>query len=60
MYHPLLAFDGDTGQLVTAILRPGNAHAGKGARAVLKLLVRALRARWPGVAIAVRADSGFA
>jgi hypothetical protein len=60
MYHPLLVFDGDTGQLVTAILRPGNAHAGKGALAVLKRLVRALRARWPGVALAVRADSGFA
>ena len=60
MYHPLLVFDGDTGQLVTAILRPGAAHAGKGALAVLKRLVKALRARWPGVAVAVRADSGFA
>jgi DDE family transposase len=60
MYHPLLVFDGDTGQLVTAVLRPGNAHAGKGALAVLKRLVRALRARWPGVAVALRADSGFA
>jgi hypothetical protein len=27
MYHPLLVFDGETGQLVTAVLRPGNAHA---------------------------------
>jgi hypothetical protein len=52
MYHPLLVFDGDTGQLITAVLRPGNAHAGKGALAVLKRLVRALRARWPGVAVA--------
>ena len=60
MYHPLLVFDGDTGQLVTAVLRPGNAHAGKGALAVLERLVAALRARWPGVAIALRADSGFA
>jgi hypothetical protein len=60
MYHPLLVFDGDTGQLVTVVLRPGNAHAGKGALAVLKRLVRALRARWPGVGVALRADSGFA
>jgi hypothetical protein len=60
MYHPLLVFDGDTGQLVTAVLRRGNAHAGKGALAVLKRLVTALRGRWPGVAIAIRADSGFA
>ncbi|MDA8216054.1 MAG: IS1380 family transposase [Dehalococcoidales bacterium] len=60
MYHPLLAFDGDTGQLITAVLRPGNAHAGRGALAVLRRLVAALRARWPGVAIELRADSGFA
>jgi hypothetical protein len=60
MYHPLLVFDGDTGQLVTAVLRPGNAHGSRGAVAVLKRLVRALRARWPGVGIELRADSGFA
>jgi hypothetical protein len=60
MYHPLLVFDGETGQLVTAVLRPGTAHAGHGATAILKRLARALRARWPGVAIELRADSGFA
>jgi hypothetical protein len=60
MYHPLLVFDGDTDQLVTAVLRPGNAHGARGAVAVLTRLVRALRARWPGVAIELRADSGFA
>ncbi len=60
MYHPLLVFDGDTGQLITAVLRPGNAHSGRGAVAVLRRLVRALRGRWPGVAIELRADSGFA
>ena len=60
MYHPLLVFDGDTNQLVTAVLRPGNAHGARGAVAVLRRLVRAVRARWPGVAVEVRADSGFA
>jgi hypothetical protein len=60
MYHPLLVFDGDTDQLIAAVLRPGNAHAGRGVVAVLKRLVRALRARWPGVRIELRADSGFA
>lgn len=60
MYHPLLVFDGDTGQLITAVLRPGNAHSGRGAVAILRRLVAALRARWPGVAIELRADSGFA
>jgi hypothetical protein len=60
MYHPLLVFDGTTGQLITAMLRPGTAHAGTGALGVLRRLVRAIRARWPGVSIEVRADAGFA
>jgi hypothetical protein len=60
MYHPLLVFDGETGQIITAILRPGTAHAGAGALAILKRLVRRLRARWPTVTIEVRADAGFA
>lgn len=60
MYHPLLVFDGDTDQLITAVLRPGNAHGSRGAVAVLRRLVAALRARWPGVRIELRADSGFA
>lgn len=60
MYHPLLIFDGDTGQLITAILRPGNVAASCGVVAVLKRLVPALRAQWPGVSIELRADGGFA
>jgi Transposase DDE domain group 1 len=60
MYHPLLVFDGDTQQLVTAILRPGTVHASRFAVLVLRRLVRLLRARWPGVTIELRADSGFA
>jgi hypothetical protein len=60
MYHPLLIFDGDTNQLITAILRPGNVHASRGVVAVLRRLVRRLRDRWPGVQVELRADSGFA
>ena len=60
MYHPLLIFDGETNQLLTAILRPGTVHASRGVVAVLKRAVRALRARWPEVTIELRADSGFA
>src|SRR5688500_10637999 len=59
-YLPLLLFDGETNQLITAVLRRGNVHASHGVVAVLKRVVRALRARWPGVAIAFRADSGCA
>jgi hypothetical protein len=60
MYHPLLVFDGSTGQLVAAILRPGTAHDSRGVLTLLKRLVPRLRGRWPGVTIELRADSGFA
>jgi hypothetical protein len=60
MYHPLLVFDGDTGQLITAVLRPGNAPASGGVVSVLTRLVAALRGRWPGIPIELRADGGFA
>lgn len=60
MYHPLLIFDGDTGQLITAILRPGDAHTSRLIIRILKILLRCLRARWPKVIVELRADSGFA
>jgi Transposase DDE domain group 1 len=60
MYHPLVLFDGETDPLITAVLRPGNVHASRGVVAIRKRVVRALRARWPGVTIELRADSGFA
>ena len=59
MYHPLLVFDGTTGQLISAILRPGNAHAARGAMCVLTRLIRRIKARFPSAQILVRGDSGF-
>jgi len=60
MYHPLLVFDGDTGHLVTAVLRPGNVHGSRFVVLVLRRLLRKLRAAWPDVAVELRADRGFA
>ncbi len=60
VYHPLLVFDGDTGHLITAILRPGRAHGSRFAVLVLRRLVRRLRRAWPHVTLRLRADSGFA
>ena len=37
--HPLLVFDGETGQLVTALLRPVRAHAARGAATILERLI---------------------
>ena len=60
MYHPLVVFDGQTGQLISAILRAGNTHSSRGALAVLRRIVRRLRRAWPEVEIELRADAGFA
>lgn len=60
MYHPLLVFDGETGQLITALLRRGNTHASNSAVALLKRICARLRQRWPEVHIELRADAGFA
>jgi hypothetical protein len=60
LYHPLLVFDGDTGQLVTAVLRPGNVHGSRFVVLVLRRLLRRIRAAWPDVRLEIRADSGFA
>ena len=60
MYHPLLVFDGESGHLVTALLRAGNTHASRSSVAILKRIVCGLRERWPEVQIEIRADAGFA
>jgi len=59
MLHPLLIFDGLTGFPVAAVLRPGNAHASKGAAAILKRIIRRLKRAYPKATILVRADAGF-
>jgi hypothetical protein len=59
-FFPLLVFDGETNQLITAVLRRGTVHASHGVVPVLKRIVAAVRARWPTVTLELRADSGFA
>ncbi len=60
IYHPLLVFDGHSGHLITTLLRAGNTHSSRSCVAVLRRIVGRLRQRWPGVAIEIRADAGFA
>ena len=60
MFHPLLVFDALSGQLITALLRPGRAHAARGSATILSRLIRAIRRRCPRAAILVRGDSAFA
>jgi len=60
IYHPLLVFDGDSGQLVTVLLRPGRTHASRSARRTLRRLIRRIKRRFPAASIVVRGDSHFA
>jgi hypothetical protein len=60
MYPPLVIFDGERGQLVSAVLRPGNAYAARGAMGVIRRIIRRLKQRFPQVQIVVRGDSAFA
>ena len=57
-YLPLYVFCGDHPLL--ALLRPANIDASTGAVKYLERIVARLRQQWPGVAIVVRGDSGFA
>jgi hypothetical protein len=59
MYHPLMVFDGQSGQLVSVLLRPGNAHACRSAWALLSRVIRRIKARFPAAQLLVRGDSGF-
>jgi Transposase DDE domain group 1 len=55
----LLFFDGETGQLVLPVLRPGNSHTARWAFAILKRIIKKIRARFPDMCIEIRLDAGF-
>ena len=56
-YLPLYVFCGQ--QLLCAYLRPSRIDGARHAGAILKLLVKRLRQKWPQVRIVFRGDSGF-
>lgn len=60
MYHQLVIYDAETGELITAVLRPGNKHASYGAVTVLKRIVPRLKEEFPRAEIIIRGDAGFA
>ena len=54
---PFHVYEGQTGKPIATILRPGKTPTAKEILALLRRVVRHLRAAWPGVDIIVRADS---
>jgi len=59
-YMPYFIFDGQSGKLITSILRPGKRPDGKQIRAIIKRVIKKIRKVWPTVGILVRGDSHFA
>lgn len=54
---PFYVFDGCTGKIMTAIIRPGKTPTAEEILPVLKRLVKGIRQRWPEMRITFRADS---
>ena len=59
-YHPLLAYDGLTGDLLSACLRPGSSYTSKNTTDFLEPLLDELNCYYPDVPLFLRGDSGFA
>ena len=59
-YLPLFLFEGLSGKLITAVLRPGKRPTGKENAAIIKRVLRLIRQAWPGTHIVLRGDGHFA
>lgn len=59
MYNELFFHDGDTGQIIVPVLRPGNSHSNKWYVSILKRILIRIRKTYPEITITIRADSGF-
>lgn len=59
-YHPLLVYDGLTGDLLKAQLRQGTCYTSKDVVPFLKPLLDELQERLPETSLFLRGDSGFA
>lgn len=59
-YHPLLCYDGLTGDLLKAMLRPGSVYTSNDCCEFLKPLLMEYLEDYPNVSLFLRGDSGFA
>ena len=59
-YHPLMVFDGLTGDLLKVELRKGSVYTSKNVAAFLKPVLQWFRSKFPDIQLILRGDSGFA
>ena len=59
-YHPLLCYDGLTGDLLKAMLRPGTVYTSTDCCEFMKPLLMEYLEDYPDVSLYLRGDSGFA
>lgn len=59
MLNELFFHDGETGQIILPVLRPGNSHSNKWYVGLLKRIIIKIRATYPTMEIVIRTDSGF-
>ncbi len=59
-YHPLLCYDGLTGDLLKALLRPGEVYTSTDCCEFMKPLLMEYLDEYPDVTLYLRGDSGFA
>lgn len=59
-YHPLMVFDGLTGDLLKVELRKGSVYTSNNVVAFLLPVLQWFRSTFPGIQLILRGDSGFA
>ena len=59
-FHPLVAFDGLTGDFLKAKLRPGNVYTSNGVVDFIRPVIEHYNEQFPECSYLVRGDSGFA
>ena len=59
MYNELFFHDGETGQIILPVLRPGNSHSNRWYVGILSRIVGRIREKHPDMKIIIRADGGF-
>lgn len=59
-FHPLVAFDGVTGDFLKAKLRPGNVYTSNGVVDFIQPLIKHYNEKFPETTPFIRGDSGFA